>query len=171
MTKADTSIPDADRGQEYRVPFGDNPGFFLRLLATAKKPRMIFYAVGFAIASFWFAPGTLLSILGLLAVVELGPWSWPRQMIWQGKKAVALHDVIADFLAPMGYRSADMPNGWTIWAGPQHMLKPWRSAPPLYTRSANGTFILRGDRWALQRLRSMFDSPQFKELRRQIRRK
>ena len=153
------------------MPFRDDPGFFLRLLATAKKPRMIFYAVAFAIASFWFGPGTLLPILGLLAVAELGPWSWPRQMVWQGQKAVALQNVIADFLAPMGYRSADMPNGGTIWAGPQHMWRPWRSAPPLYTRFANGTFIMRGDRWALQRLRSMFDSPQFKELRRQIRRK
>jgi hypothetical protein len=173
MTKSTdyTSIPDTDKGQEERVPFGDDPGFFFRLLATAKKPRMIFYAVGFGIASWWFPGGTLLLIFGLLVVVELGPWGWPRQMIWQGKKAATLHDVITDFLAPMGYRSADMPNGGTIWAGPQHMWKPWRSAPPLYTRYTNGTFILRGDRWALQRLRSVFDSPQFKEMRRQIRRK
>ena len=172
MTKStDTPIPDADKGQEQRVPFGDDPGFFLRLLATSKMPRVIFYVLAFAVASWWFPGGTLLSIFAFLVVVELGPWSWPRQMTWQGKKAVILHDVIAGFLAQMGYRSADMPNGGTIWAGPQHMWKPWRSAPPLYTSFSNGTFILRGDRWALQRLRSMFDSPQFNELRRQTRRK
>jgi hypothetical protein len=172
MTKAtDTPILNADKGSMERVPFGDDPGFFFRLLAESKKPRTVFYVIAFSIASFWFGPGTLLPILGLLAVVELGPWSWPRQMIWRGKKAVTLNDAIADFLAQMNYRCAEGSNGWTIWAGPQFLLKPWRSAPPLYTRFENGNLVLRGDRWAIQRLRTLFDSPQFKELRRQIRRK
>ena len=46
------------------------------------------------------------------------------------------------------------------------------SAAPLYalyTRFQNGAFLLRGDRWALQRLRKLFDSKQFKELSRQVR--
>jgi hypothetical protein len=166
---AEIQKQNAARGSMERVPFGDDPGFFFRLLATSKKPRMIFYVIAFVIASFWFGPGTLLPILAILAVVELGPWSWPRQIIWGGKKAATLSDAIADFLAQMNYRSADVSNSWTLWAGPQFPLKPWRSAPPLYTRFADGTFILRGDRWAISRLRTLFDSPQFKELRRQIR--
>jgi hypothetical protein len=44
------------------------------------------------------------------------------------------------------------------------------SAPRLYTRFGNGTFILRGDRWAILRLRKLFNSKQFKEFSRQVRR-
>ena len=58
MTKStDTPIPDADKGQEQCVPFGDDPGFFLRLLATSMTPRVIFYVLACAVASWWF-PGT-----------------------------------------------------------------------------------------------------------------
>lgn len=167
-----TQAGDPNKGQEQRVPYGENPGFFLRLLAASKTPRIIFYVIAFAIVSFlWYPNGVLLPIFGLLVALEFGPWNWPRQIVWQGKKAVALNDVIADFLAPMGYARADAVDGWFIWAGPQHPFKPWRSAPQLYSRFADGTFRLRGDRWALQRLQKLFDGERFKELSRQLRRK
>ena len=157
-------MPDSDKGQ--RVPralWRHNPGFFLRLLAASKTQRIAFAAVAIIIVSWWFQNAALLSIIGLLLVLELGPWSWPRQMIWQ---AVTLHDVIAAILAQMGYRRADIVDGWYIWAGPQHRWKPWRSAPRLCCRAfkmaRSSFFALAGDRWALQRLRKLFDSKQFK---------
>jgi hypothetical protein len=170
MTQASDG-KDAGKGSEEHVPFADNPAFFFRLLATAKTPRLAFYVAAFGIAWWWYRSIIVLPVFAFLVVLELGPWSWPRQIIWRGKKATKLQDVIGDFLAPMRYGSADNTEGWTVWSGPQHLLKPWRSAPRLYTRFANGTFILRGDRWAIGRLRKLFDGERFKELSRQLRRK
>src|SRR6202000_3300215 len=94
---------DPDKGREERVPFGANPRFFFRLMAASKTPRIVFYVVAFAAASWWYPNGALLPILGILVLLELGPWNWPRQMIWRGKKAVTLNNVIIDFLAQMRY--------------------------------------------------------------------
>ena len=65
MAKA-AEIPDKDKGQEERVPFGGNPKFFLRLLAASKAPRMAFYAIGLCIIAWWTQNPALLSIFGLL---------------------------------------------------------------------------------------------------------
>jgi hypothetical protein len=172
VASANTSIPDANKGTEERVPYSENPKFFLRLLGTSKLPRIIFYVIAFVVVSaLWYPNGVLAPIFAILVALEFGPWNWPRQVIWQGKKAVALNDSIADFLGQMGYAREDAVDGWFIWAGPQHLSKPWRSVPQLYTRFANGTFRLRGDRWALQRLQKLFDGERFKELSKQLRRK
>ena len=126
------------------MPYNENPKLFLRLLAASKTPRIIFYVIAFGIVStIWYPNGVLLAILSLRITLVFGPWNLPRKCTV---------------------------DGWFIWAGQQRLWKPWRAAPQPYSRFADGTFRLRGDRWALQRLQKLFDGERFKELRRQLRR-